>query len=379
MTQRLPAIDGLRGLAMLVVLIQHLFGRSPGWMPLHIGELTVFPIPFFSNGFHALGLFFMLSGFVIYLPYASGKRTMRGAKDVFRYLHRRSLRLLPLLVGSSLIIAAGYHLASGTPLIADFLTMLRQTVLHEVDYPLHNNVLWSLRTELWFCAVFPLVVMCGARFGMRRTALALCVFALGVKMLSVYLTPELGPKLLRDSALGRVDDFALGMLMAEALSVSRDQLRSRWTLPGIALLLGVAFQITDLSRSGIVTAYADPFAYLLASLSFACLIGIASVNGSTILNRFLSLKPFTYLGTVSYSVYIWHVPLMNVISPGQSILHLAAYLVLVLGTAELSYRVLEKPFMRRRNVTRPSYGSTEVVHRLKQAYTERIARSLGET
>jgi peptidoglycan/LPS O-acetylase OafA/YrhL len=348
MSRRLPAIDGLRGVAMLAVLIQHLFGKPYDWMALHVGSITVFPFPFLSNGFHALGLFFMLSGFVLYLPYAQGKRSMRSAADATRYFTHRLLRLLPLLIVSSLIITFGYHIGTGSPLIADALTTLRQAIWYEADYPLHNGVLWSLRTELWFCIFFPAIVLIGSRFGMRRTALIFCVFALSIKMLGVFLTPALGPKLLNDSILGRIDDFALGMLLAELFVVSPEKLRSRWALVGSTLLLLIAFQITNLSRSGLITPYAGPFTYLLASIAFTCIIARVLTGEGSRFNRLLSLRPLTSIGMTSYSIYIWHVPLMRLLSPWGSALNFVTYILLLLAVSRISYLLLERPFLRSR-------------------------------
>jgi peptidoglycan/LPS O-acetylase OafA/YrhL len=78
-----PLLNGLRGLAVLGVVWQHLFWifNVPGTRPLEIGWLTLAGNPLASNGWMGVNLFFFCSGFVLYLPYCTGRRRFAAPED----------------------------------------------------------------------------------------------------------------------------------------------------------------------------------------------------------------------------------------------------------------------------------------------------------
>src|SRR5271169_2972100 len=94
---KLDVINGLRGAAIVAVVWHHLFGLyfKPG-SEIALGPAITQPLFFLSYGWIGVQLFFVLSGFVLYLPFARGKATMASWADWKRYYGRRAARLLPL-------------------------------------------------------------------------------------------------------------------------------------------------------------------------------------------------------------------------------------------------------------------------------------------
>src|ERR1019366_5166991 len=97
--KRLAVINGLRGYAILGVIYFHLIGvffNRPGWFTFSIGNLPVFPLTYLGHGWLGVDLFFILSGFVLYLPYANGSRELKTKDHLWTFYKNRASRLLPL-------------------------------------------------------------------------------------------------------------------------------------------------------------------------------------------------------------------------------------------------------------------------------------------
>src|SRR4051812_44273760 len=96
--ERLGAINGLRGLAILAVVYAHAaaYRTPPGWHAVHWGEYTILPFAVLSNGWLGVNLFFVLSGFVLFLPYERSSRTMATLSDLKWFYAHRFQRLMPL-------------------------------------------------------------------------------------------------------------------------------------------------------------------------------------------------------------------------------------------------------------------------------------------
>jgi len=168
-----------------------------------------------------VNLFFVLSGFVLFYPYVTARRTMESNQDWRSYYRHRALRLLPLyfvsVIYGFLVIAPPQSTAQW---VRDGSLMLTATFGFAKDlwYPQYNWVLWSLGIELWFSVLFPFLVALTRKLTAPRTLVVAAVLAVAARYLglheifqlrgSVYLGP------LRDSLLGRLDDFVLGMFIA---------------------------------------------------------------------------------------------------------------------------------------------------------------------
>jgi peptidoglycan/LPS O-acetylase OafA/YrhL len=351
-----PALDGLRGIALLGVLLFHANGALPG-------------------GYLGVDLFFVLSGFLITaLLLAEQRETGRIALSAFWV--RRARRLFPALLSLMPAVAVyGRFFAR-----SDELSVLRAQGLATLAYvanwhtifdhrsywqlfaapsPLEHT--WSLSIEEQFYLVWPILVVLVLRRGGRRAllglCLALCAFSVGA-MLWLF-TPENTTR----AYLG-TDTRMVGILAGAALATvlplgrtfqARSVRRLDW-LGGVALL-GLAVAWARLKGE-------NPFLYRggfwLTELGVLTLITCAVSGEQSVIARGLSWRPFRLLGTISYGAYLWHWPINVFVTAERAHLHgaplYALRFALTFAVAVASYRLLEQP-IRRHGVPfgRPQY------------------------
>jgi peptidoglycan/LPS O-acetylase OafA/YrhL len=183
---RLSFINGLRGYAILAVIWHHVFG--PLYRAGHHGSewagLTLSPYSPLSNGWLGVNLFFVLSGFVLALPYFDGRRTFSAPGRIRWFYVQRAKRLLPLYYFCVLfsMIFIKRITAVEEPL-RDLFLMATVTFnfLPETYLPRYNWVLWSLGLEVWFSIVFPFLIIAISRFGIWRVGFVVLVAAMGTR------------------------------------------------------------------------------------------------------------------------------------------------------------------------------------------------------
>jgi peptidoglycan/LPS O-acetylase OafA/YrhL len=339
-----PGLDGLRGLAVIGVLLFHANGLLRG-------------------GYLGVDLFFVLSGFLITsLLVAEHKKT--GAIDLRTFWVRRARRLLPALL--SLMPAVALY---GRTLAArDELAALRADALATLGYvanwraifarrsywemftapsPLEHT--WSLAIEEQFYVVWPLVVMAVlvlAR-GRVRALLAVCVGLALASCAAMWLLYEPGGGTTR-VYLGtdtRGASILAGAALASSGLAQRTGDRAR-TLDVIGVLaaLGLGFawwrldgQSDFLYRGG----------FWLTELACLVLVLACVRSPGGLVGRALSLRPLRAMGLVSYGVYLWHWPIYVVLTEERlrfgGLGLLAVRLGVTLGVALVSYRFLERP------------------------------------
>jgi peptidoglycan/LPS O-acetylase OafA/YrhL len=270
-----PELDGVRGLAILLVVVSHLF---PGQVA--------------AAGFAGVGIFFVLSGYLI-----TGV-LLRDPNLPRFYLHRVARLAPPLVVTLAAVVASGYT-AGVIP-----------TALYYANWPMAfvNNLgplahTWSLSIEEQFYLVFPFALA----FLSRRLHVVLTI-----ALASVLIRFALPEAAMYYSTVARLD----GLLLGCALALTR--WRANLTWPALALLGAVS-----------LTGH-DPFAWSLTAITLSGAMLVASTPGV--------LFPLAPLGRISYSLYLYHWPLMWLFGP----IGLAAAFPL----AWLSTRFVEEPVRR---------------------------------
>jgi peptidoglycan/LPS O-acetylase OafA/YrhL len=340
-SQRLDFLDGLRGVAALVVLLRHflmtflpaIFGGAPSRrVDELIGNLLLV-------GTYAVFIFFVLSGFVLAQSGASGKRSL-PARLVARYLRLTIpmlvsltfawilLRCFPNVRSEFLELGTNHWLTKGAyvGLIPPFWLAVQQA-LYGVYWngdSLFDNVVWTMKVELEGSVGIYLVY----RFAPESRRVA----ALGCFLLLALFQPL---------ALG----FPLGALLREARA--RGGLReSRWGWAALvgAVAIPVAAHLLSFSISPVTS-----------SGSAALLVWAVFLLGP--LRRVLSAKGPVFLGRISFALYLLHVPLLVTVGiwsylhlPGPGGLKLGALLVemvaLAGGLAWLMTIGIDEPLLR---------------------------------
>ena len=345
--RRLPALDGLRAIFVVVVMFHHVLWAAPevasNWL---------------KGGWTGLDGFFVLSGFLIGgLLFDEISRT--GRLRYFRFLARRLLRLYPAL----LVALAAMATVSMT---ADHgvWSHLAPTIWRGISYTMnwafghHEAVglsytqLWSLAVEFQFYLALPLLilVLSKLRFPVWSWA-AVLVAVMGLvwwRRVQLWTGPDSFP-LAYVSADTRVDTLLWGVLVALAI-------RQAWLGPEhrIALRILAPVAVAWLVWVTIDVDSRDGFPYrwglTLSGLANAIVLAWVVLDGRTVVAKVLGSAPMRWLGARSYSMYLYHYPLffyvgqhLTSLSPDQRV---GVAMVGTVPLADLSYRLVERPALR---------------------------------
>ena len=328
---RLTAFDGLRAVAALSVLAYHV-GLAEGLS--RRGMMA----PFIAELKAGVAVFFVISGCLLYLPYARALCTGGPLPDWRGYAHRRALRILPGYWVALTILALG-------PLAASVITpnWWRYYALAQIynsDTVMGGlGVAWSLCVEVSFYAMLPLLAIAVARLAraQRRTTavgvqaavlalLAICSVAIRFVLAGSVAAPIPHSGFVTATALtGFLDWFAAGMGLALLTSVWESGGRRLWWVAQLAArsttcwaLALAAFTAGALAQGGdLFLPLAGLTAHLAAGLG-ALLIVLPAVapdqaDAPAGVLRILRHPLALWLGAVSYGIYLWHVPLLQAI------------------------------------------------------------------
>lgn len=359
-TPRDPALDGLRGVAVLLVYLFHYGGglRSRNPVVHALGYLT-------QSGWSGVEIFFALSGFLITRELWPGLREPRNIRDFFA---RRALRILPLYYGALSVAAlaallTGAAVTSLRPILiyAVFLQNRPALVTGALHYPLPLPLhhLWSLAVEVQFYLVWPfLLLLAHTRQDARR--LCLWVFAITVAFrtflwhspLSLHLVPSLWSTVL----LSRGGALALGGALAFSRWREAEHTRLLACVAFLTGILGFAI-VADRSHTALLDNPLNSMAGLPAiEISSVALLALALTLGP--LRKLLSLLPLHSLGRISYGFYVLHIllePLFDTLGrltthatsgSAYQLVRLLVAFPITYAVASLSYRYLERPFLR---------------------------------
>lgn len=364
-TAELPALTGLRGLAAFWVLLYHVWVEAtPRAMTLGPLDLT----PLFSGGWAGVDIFFTLSAFLLSLPYASRQATGAPRPSLGHYWMRRILRIVPAYYAQLLVLAAlaGLFGIGTWPSARQFIGNL--LLLHNFGplgvVPL-NPVTYTIPIEFGFYLLLPLLAL-WLRPG-RWTWLALAAILTTQLWRHLMLPVVLDePVPLRVIALeqlpGRLDQFVAGML--GALAYTRAVARGRPGNPlanDLLVLAGItAFGalLWALHLASETYWEGHPLLFVWHGLAGAATAAIlyGAARGSRIARLAFDNRPLRWLGLISFSLYLWHIPVMQWLEKAHAFDSIQGYrlpwmLVAVLGLscaiAAASYRWVELPFLRR--------------------------------
>src|SRR6476661_276687 len=352
--QHRAAIDGVRGLAALGVLVFHVWLYRDN---RHHGARHALTDHVLFSLNAGLILFFVLSGFLLYRAYARAivrRSTLPGAAT---YARRRVARIVPAYYACGLGCLALYA-AIGPHDIQPAIRELPAFAVFAQNYSLDtlmqlNPVLWTLSVEAAFYVALPLIALAAWRLGTKAHVallLGLVAFGIGFNVLdqSVF-TGEIPGKTLPEW----IGIFAIGMLAALALERRNSSLTRFSTATCILMGFAIVVLRAVWTESPVLP---DPVlrGALLAPLSavgFALVIAAAADGGGRSI-AWLRSRPLAYAGLVSYGIYLWHVPVILVLKernalPVALLPRLLTVLAITVAIASVSWRLIEQPVIER--------------------------------
>ena len=344
-----PGLDGMRALAVAAVVIYHM---EPTWLP---------------GGFFGVDIFFVISGYLITSLLVS-EWGANARIDLPQFWLRRVRRLYPAVVALLVVIVPVAAIVAPTALASTRTTIPAALfyltnwwfIYHHVPYfqtfgrpPLLIHF-WSLAIEEQYYLIWPPILallLVRWRRPVRIAGVALAAAVGSSVLMAVLFHPGAGT----DRIYYGSDTHAQGLLIGSALGLAVPPFRLK------AAISQQARRLLDWIGGGAIAVLvmlmlllrqADSFTWRGGLVLVVALAGVAVVVAShpaSRLPRLLGSTPLRWLGKRSYSVYLWHWPILDLTRPHQDVgfggLPLGVLrLGLILGVAELSYRYIEVPW-----------------------------------
>jgi peptidoglycan/LPS O-acetylase OafA/YrhL len=325
-TRRLPALDGLRGVAAFVVLVHHSFLLDPSFSATYgdgtqlpgrgsfIWLMSYTPLKLLTAGGEAVIVFFVLSGVVLTLP-----TIKRSTFDWLAYYPQRVARLgLPVLASISLAAVwilllpqtpfqdAGTWLTTYStphPALGQFVSAIN---MFDGSAPYHvNNPLWSLSWEFVFSLALPAFLLLA--IALKRWWIA--------GMVAIVLLTAIG-RWSDSEALDFLPSFLVGALIAVKFDDLKDAAakinsgRLRNLVWSVFLIIGALLLITQWLANPFLPGGSGIIPILNALSPLAAGMIVVACIGWNLLDLLLSTRLFSWAGKISFSLYLVHVPVL---------------------------------------------------------------------
>ncbi|MFT3805356.1 acyltransferase family protein [Arenimonas sp.] len=326
---RWPALTGLRGLAALAVLFFHAYtlAGTPANLPQPFAWVT-------RMGWSGVDVFFTLSAFLLTVPLLEARReTAPAGADLRSYAMRRVLRIVPAYYFQMfcLLALAWFGIRNEAAWTSPGLgELFAHSVFWLNAWPFvapHISPWWTLPVEMGFYLLLPWLATL-LRPGRLRWIVLLMLASLAYRFALMHAGLSRQHEVMWVEHLpGRLHQFLLGMLAAYVL-VHRREIIARWSaaradaLAAMSMLLFLALPALGYFADGRAFAgapVASPLLlcwHLFAGLLVALLI-LALTAGATWTGKALASAPMQFFGWISYSLYLWHYPVLLAVREAQ--------------------------------------------------------------
>jgi peptidoglycan/LPS O-acetylase OafA/YrhL len=387
---RFALFDSLRGLAALAIIAFHVFSITGAMDRAVIGDTVAVLGP------RSLILFFVISGFLLYRPYVAARADERPGPRTSRYLRRRVLRIVPAYWVALTVLAIFPGIVG---VFSDdwwryyfFLQLYSYETVGggiPVTWSLCVEVTFYLLLPFWAMGVRRLRIGSGPNAWLRAELAVLALAAAVGVVFQVLASRQVVSDILASSLLGQSTWLALGMALAVAsVAAGRSERDSRAVRtvvehPGLCWIAGAASlaALTALLQPGGLLGILEalntrqPVGETLAAIALtaamSALFVLPAVFGESAggpPRRLLAWAPVAWLGLVSYGLFLWHLPIAQLLALPADPLHFSASgldlaaklpfavtpILFVLTAAvsavlaAISYYVVELPFLRRK-------------------------------
>lgn len=347
----MPGLDGLRAVSVLAVLAYHLNAK---WA---------------QGGLIGVGIFFVISGYLI-TDQIIQEWKREGRLNLLRFWTRRARRLLPAMLAMLLFVAlwllriepGRLQALRGAFLSSLFYVNNWWLIYHKVSYfesfgpPSPIGHLWSLSIEEQFYLIWPLLLVIGLKVFPRRGKLALIIFglaAISALSMAIIYVPGTDPS----RVYYGTDTRAFALLVGAALAVvwpsgelkGQVSSRSRGLLDLIGVV-GLTVLLILICRTNEYDDFLYRGGFLVISLLSAVVIAVLAHPAGRI-GQWMGCKGLRWIGVRSYSLYIWHYPVIILTNPsvqteGTSLPRILLQLSASFLLAACSYQYIEEPLRR---------------------------------
>ena len=355
---RFPLVDGLRAVAVLLILAFHVAGQEGTTQGKWWG-------PFAMRLDVGVTVFFVISGFLLYRPFVAARLASAPAPGALAYARRRALRILPAY-WVALTLLAIYPGLTGV-FGEDWWVYYGFLQVYDHDWFAFFEGLsqaWSLCVEVTFYAALPLLALALTR--LRHPLAALAILSAGTLAFRAALHAADPEPAGAQTLPGLFLWFALGMALALVSVNANERSRvTRWVgdhplacwaaavgVFAVAAEIGKSVQAVPANTSGRALVL-----YVLYGL-ISVLVVLPAVFGDDrggLPRRVLGWRAVAWLGLISYGIFLYHLPIVNELTeqgvgdglPGPDFVPVfASALVLSVTCAAVSYYALERPLLR---------------------------------
>jgi peptidoglycan/LPS O-acetylase OafA/YrhL len=347
-----PALDGLRGIAILLVVFLHNFDF----------------LNYFFFGWLGVDLFFVLSGFLITEILL---KTLDQPHFIRNFYMRRVLRIFPLYYLVLIICLLILPMIRSVHVNSDYyihnqgwLWTYLQNWLFSFKEPFGDKILlhtWSLAVEEQFYLVWPFIILLLRKPGRLLWFLLSLLIIVGIARYAVFVYMKEDLTYSSLYTFTRIDGLCIGAMLAIVMKINPDFLK-KYTTWIVLLMAAINFGFYFINKQQAITL---PYLAFIGYTTFAVLFGIlvyeAVIGESKIIRFFLTIPLLKFFGRISYGLYVYHWPvyvlfysyirdkinLRHYVEPrmAELISAITATLMAVV-ISMISYRYFEKPFLR---------------------------------
>jgi peptidoglycan/LPS O-acetylase OafA/YrhL len=344
----LPEVDGLRFIAIFIVVCQTHLGTYIQDSVLQLADQSGYLHRFLLEGTYGVSIFFIISGFILALPFAENK-LLDGKPVILKaYLWRRVTRLEPAyiitLTGYFILRIWAYHYETFSELLPHYAASL--FYIHNIVYHAHssvNGVAWSLEVEIQFYLLMPLLAyLYNIKNKVARRILFSILIIVGI-IYSYYHEYDIA------NFLNKACYFFCGMLLADLYLLNKKDYNGRsYTILAVLLFI----------LSFFIPAYYQSVYYCVAKISVVFIFFFLAFNNQR-LKSWLSFTPIAIIGGMCYSIYLLHIGVLGLLRHGFAhiifssnawinvSIHCVCAIAAILIVSGIFFLLVEKPTMKR--------------------------------